>query len=102
MCAWHETGADGWRCGPVAFGAGESDGAEWLFGLLVDGSPGAYVKFAEDYYERPVDPGAVAAVLAGAPLTRWTVALLSPTADFDAIATQARTLGSTVCDRPTP
>lgn len=92
VCAWYETGADGWRCGSVAFGAGESDGAEWPFDLLVDGSPGAYVKFAEGYYERPVDPGAVAAVLAGAPLTRRTVAL-PPTADFDAVATQARTLG---------
>ncbi|MEU1823079.1 hypothetical protein ABZ502_11680 [Streptomyces abikoensis] len=102
VCAWYETGADGWRCGPVEFGAGESDGAEWLFDLLADGSPGAYAEFAEDYYERQVDPGAVAAVLAGAPLTRRTVASLSPTADFDAIATQARTLGYTVYDRPTP
>ncbi|MEE1821642.1 hypothetical protein PUR61_05445 [Streptomyces sp. BE20] len=98
VCAWRESGASEWRCGPVEFAPDESDGADWLFGLLVDGSPDAYVSFAEDYFERAVDREAVAAVLQGAPLTRRTVAALSPSVDFDAVAGQARRLGCSAPD----
>ncbi|MDY0815448.1 hypothetical protein [Kitasatospora purpeofusca] len=93
VCAWRESGGDGWSCGPVRFGPEETDGAEGLFGLLVDGGPEAYAGFAEDYFERPVDRGAVAAVLAGAPLTRRAVGSLSAAADFGAVAARARAMG---------
>ncbi len=66
----------------MEFGAEETDGAEGLFGLLVDAGPEAYVGFAEDYFERPVDREAV---LAGDPLTRRTVEVLSVGADFGAV-----------------
>ncbi|MEW1910075.1 hypothetical protein AB0442_16730 [Kitasatospora sp. NPDC085895] len=69
---WREAGSDTWQCGPVAFGPGESDGAGWLFELLVDGSAEAVRRDAEDHYGRAVDPQAVAAVLAGVPLDRRT------------------------------
>jgi hypothetical protein len=100
VCSWRETGATAWQCGPVEFAADESDGAGWLFDLLSDGSPEAYVDFAEDYYERPVDRDAVEAVLAGSPLNRRTVASLSSTADFATVAAQARALGFIVEDEP--
>ncbi|MFD8316817.1 hypothetical protein [Kitasatospora purpeofusca] len=77
----------------MEFGPGETDGAEGLFGLLLDGSPEAYAGFAEDHYERPVDRGAVAAVLAGGPLTRCTVGALSADADFGAVVARARAMG---------
>ncbi|MFF0298356.1 hypothetical protein ACFYST_33450 [Kitasatospora sp. NPDC004614] len=93
VCAWREAGDSAWRCGPVEFGPHESDGGGWLFDLVVDGSPDAFVGFAEDYYERSVDRDAVAAVLAGAPLTRAVVASLRASADFDIVAGQARKLG---------
>ncbi|MFD4787795.1 hypothetical protein ACFWN1_12235 [Streptomyces sp. NPDC058459] len=96
VCAWHETGANTWQCGPVRFAPDESDGADWLFGLLAEGSPDAYAEFAEDYWERPVDTEAVRAVLAGAALTPALTAALSPTADFPAIAKAVRTLGHPV------
>ncbi|MFD5659408.1 hypothetical protein [Streptomyces hirsutus] len=101
VCAWREADAVVWQCGRVEFDADESDGADWLFGLLADGSTEAYVSFAEDYYERSVDPEAVRAVLAGAPLTRRTVTSLSVTADFESVATRARVLGYTIRDEPT-
>ncbi|MBO1414912.1 hypothetical protein [Streptomyces sp. FH025] len=99
VCAWHETGSAGWQCGPVEFADGETDGANWLFELLTaaDGTR-AFVGFAEDYYERPVDREAVESVLTGAPLDRRTVAALAPDADFDAIAARARALGHPVQD----
>ncbi|WP_328958270.1 hypothetical protein [Kitasatospora purpeofusca] len=93
VCAWRESGAAEWRCGPVEFAPGETDGAEGLFGLLVDGGPEAYAGFAEDYFECAVDRGAVAAVLAGAPPTRRTVESLSADADFEAVAARARAMG---------
>ncbi|MFF4653081.1 hypothetical protein [Streptomyces sp. NPDC001380] len=102
VCAWRETGATRWRCGPVAFAPGETDGADRLFDLLADGSPEAYVAFAEDSYERPCGRDAVAALLAGAPLDRRTVAALSATADFAAVAARARALGHLVQEQPAP
>ncbi|MER8032862.1 hypothetical protein ABTZ78_28290 [Streptomyces bauhiniae] len=96
VCAWRETGADAWRCGPVRFAPGESDGAGWLFGLLADGSPEAYAEFAEDYWERPVDVEAVRAVLTGATLTPGITKALSPTADFALMAKAVRALGHPV------
>ncbi|MFJ4667621.1 hypothetical protein [Kitasatospora purpeofusca] len=77
----------------MEFGAEERGGAERLFGLLVDAGPEAYARFAEDHFERPVDRGAVAAVLAGGPLTRGTVEALSVGADFGAVAARARAMG---------
>ncbi|MEU8516898.1 hypothetical protein AB0C76_35750 [Kitasatospora sp. NPDC048722] len=99
VCAWHEKGAEGWGSGPVEFADDESDGADRLFGLLTDGTAGAYTDWAGDYYERDIDHEAVQTVLTGAPLTRRTVAALSATADFTAVAEQARSLGYALDER---
>ncbi|MFF2523822.1 hypothetical protein [Streptomyces liangshanensis] len=99
VCVWREKDAEAWQCGQVKFDD-ESDGSDWLFELLTAGSTDAYVSFAEDYFERTIDRDAVAAILAGAPLSHGTVASLSSTADFEAVAVQARTLGYAVQDQP--
>ncbi|WP_206300188.1 hypothetical protein [Streptomyces mangrovisoli] len=100
VCVWRETGDTEWRCGPVEFAPDASDGADWLFDVVVDRSPRAYLRFAEQYFERSVDPDAVAAILAGSPLTRRTVACLSPTVDYGAVAERARGLGHPLLDDP--
>ncbi|MFE4862904.1 hypothetical protein [Streptomyces sp. NPDC056670] len=100
VCVWREKDAEAWDCGPVEFAADESDGADWLFELLADGSADAYVGFAEDYFERAIDRDAVAAIMARAPLSRRTVTSLSSTADFEAVAAQARTLGYAIQGQP--
>ncbi|MFE2407647.1 hypothetical protein ACFXDE_04800 [Kitasatospora sp. NPDC059408] len=66
---------------------------------MADGTAEAYTDWAGDYYERDIDHEAVQAVLTGAPLTRRTVAALSATADFTAVAEQARSLGYAVDER---
>lgn len=96
VCAWRETKADAWQCGPVWFAPDESDGSDWLFGLLADGSAEAYAEFARDYWERPVDIDAVRTVLAGAALTPGITTALSPTADFATMAKAVRALGHPV------
>ncbi|MFF0415658.1 hypothetical protein ACFYUY_35170 [Kitasatospora sp. NPDC004745] len=98
VCVWREAAAPAWRCGPVEFADGESDGSDWLFGLLTGEGPAAYVAFAEDYYEREVDREAAAAVLAGGAVGRGLVATLSSVARFEAVAEQARALGYTVLE----
>ncbi|MFI9276091.1 hypothetical protein ACIGXM_36235 [Kitasatospora sp. NPDC052896] len=98
VCAWREAGASAWQCGPVVFAEGESDGAGWLFGVLADGSAEAVSRDAEDYHGRPVNRDAVAAILAGSPLTRWVVAALEPALDLEASAARARKIGHSVAD----
>ncbi|MEV4443121.1 hypothetical protein AB0K09_29760 [Streptomyces sp. NPDC049577] len=93
VCAWRETGASAWGCGPVVFEEGETDGADWLFGTLANGSAEAYAADAEDYFGRSVDRAAVAAVLGGGPLTRDVVAALNPAADYGAPAAEAAAMG---------
>ncbi|WP_214413187.1 hypothetical protein [Sphaerisporangium fuscum] len=78
-CLWREGGDGRWRVGEIEYPDGESDpdGAARLFALLVDPSPQAFQRFAEDYYEVPVDLDAVRHVYALRPLTQAVVATLN-------------------------
>ena len=79
-CLWRGTADDRWRHGVIDFPAGHADpdGAAGLFGLLVERSPEAFRRFAEDYYEVPVDLEAVRDVYALRPLSRELVSSLNP------------------------
>lgn len=59
-------------------GAVDPDGATGLFGLLVDRSPEAFQRFAEDYYDVSVDLGAVIEIHALRPLNQALVSMLNP------------------------
>jgi len=65
-----------WRCGPVEDVA--RDGADWLFEVIADGRPEAYLTFAEDYYEVALDLDAVRHAYALMPLTEYVVTSLNP------------------------
>jgi hypothetical protein len=73
---WRRTGDKAWQCGPVE--GVEQDGANWLFDLLVDGRPEAYLTFAEEYYEVALEVDAIAHVYALMPLTEEIVTALNP------------------------
>lgn len=80
-CVWRETGDGGWNAGRIDFpdaASGDPDGAGSLFRLLVDRSPEAFQRWAEDYYEVPVDLDAVRHVLSSRPLTGEVVRALNP------------------------
>src|SRR6478752_8833030 len=66
---WSESGQR-WCTGSAIPPAGEldADGAEWLFELILDDSPQAFVRFAQDYYEMSTDETAVGAVYRSEPL----------------------------------
>ena len=76
VCFWRTTEDSAWRCGPVHNVA--ADGANWLFDVVADGRPEAYLTFAEDYYERALDLDAVRHVYALMPLTEYVVTSLNP------------------------
>ncbi|WP_449063636.1 hypothetical protein [Planomonospora algeriensis] len=78
-CLWRETGDDHWRVGEIDYpdGVSDPDGATHLFARLVDPLPEAFWRFAEDYYEVPVDLEVVRHVYALRPLTQAVVTALN-------------------------
>jgi hypothetical protein len=76
VCFWRLYEDSSWQCGPVQHA--EKDGADWLFDLLADGRPEAYLKFAEAYYEVELELDAVQHVYALMPLTEEIVTALNP------------------------
>ncbi|NUR94862.1 MAG: hypothetical protein HOV67_06320 [Kribbellaceae bacterium] len=75
VCFWRTADDGAWRCGPVA--NVDSDGADWLFELIADGRPEAYLTFAEEYYEVALDLEPIRYVYALMPLTEYVVTSLN-------------------------
>lgn len=79
-CTWRETADGRWSAGTIDFpyaAAEETDGAGHLFQLLVDRTPDAFQRWAEDYYEVPVDLEVVRRVFSSHPLTDELVRTLN-------------------------
>ncbi|WP_424878124.1 hypothetical protein [Streptomyces sp. SLBN-8D4] len=79
-CIWRETGDGAWKTGTIDFpdrATDDPDGAGYLFQLLIDRSPEAFQRWAEDYYEVPVDLEAVRHVFSSRPLTEEVVSALN-------------------------
>ncbi|GAA3575123.1 hypothetical protein GCM10022235_50940 [Kribbella ginsengisoli] len=76
VCFWRTPADDRWLCGPVE--GVDKDGADWLFDLIANGRPEAYLTFAESYYEVALELDAVAHVYALMPLTEEIVTALNP------------------------
>ncbi|MGW8885189.1 hypothetical protein [Streptomyces sp. NPDC055749] len=94
-CLWRETADSAWRTGDIDFpedGDG-ADGADYVFQLLVAGTPDAYLEWAEDYYEVTLDPAAVRHVYGLRPLTAEVVTALNPEADLDGLAEDIKEIG---------
>ena len=91
---WSESGQR-WCTGSAIPPAGEldADGAEWLFELILDDSPQAFVRFAQDYYEMSTDETAVGAVYRSEPLDLAILAGLNPDADFQNVRAQLEAFG---------
>ncbi|MEU8674586.1 hypothetical protein [Streptomyces sp. NPDC048560] len=94
-CLWRETSDSAWRTGDIDLpeeGEG-ADGADYLFQLLVAGTPEAYLEWAEDYYEITLDPAAVRHVYDLRPLTADVVAALNPEIALDDLADDVKETG---------
>ncbi|CCH29615.1 hypothetical protein ABZ816_15295 [Actinosynnema sp. NPDC047251] len=101
-CLWREPGDDRWRTGDVDFDGTDEvpDGADYLFGLLIDGTPEGYRDWARDYYETPVDLDAVRHVYALRPLTPGVVAALNPEVTPAGLENAVTAIGYPPADTP--
>ncbi|MFD9380950.1 hypothetical protein ACFWBH_36495 [Streptomyces sp. NPDC059999] len=70
-----------------------------MFTLLVDSSPEAFQRFAQDYYEVPVDLRAVSDVYALRPLDQELVSSLNPEATLADLAQDISEIGYPQPDR---
>lgn len=83
--AFWSTGGQPWRTGsanPPTDGP-DADGAEELFELILDDSPEAFARFAQDYLEMGPSEAAITAVSHSHALDPSIVAALNPDADYD-------------------
>lgn len=103
-CMWREAGSEHWRAGVIYFpeDSDDPDGSGWLFNLLVDASPTAFQKFAEDYYEIPVDIEAVRHAYALRPLTQEVVTALNDKVSLAGIAEAAAAIGYAIATGSAP
>ncbi|MEV0093724.1 hypothetical protein [Streptomyces sp. NPDC050738] len=94
-CLWRGLTDERWHHGTIDFpeGAVDPDGATSLFGLLVDRSPEAFQRFAEDYYEVSIDLAAVSQVHALQPLNQELVSLLNPEVSLADLAQDISEIG---------
>ncbi|WP_454314857.1 hypothetical protein [Streptomyces phaeoluteigriseus] len=78
-CLWREETDDQWHHGTIDFPSHrvDPDGTTGLFPLLVDRSPEAFQRYAEDCYEVSVNLGAVSDLYALRPLTQELVSSLN-------------------------
>ncbi|WP_439661023.1 hypothetical protein ACSHWB_05620 [Lentzea sp. HUAS TT2] len=93
VCLWREHGDTAWRHGDIDFPGDGEDGADWMFALLTDGTPEAFQDWAQDYYEMPVDLGAVRHLYAGLPLTADVVTALNPATTLAAVTDEVVATG---------
>ncbi|MGW6703446.1 hypothetical protein ACWGDE_00945 [Streptomyces sp. NPDC054956] len=86
---WRETGDTAWRAGKVEFPEDEHpdpDGTDYVFEVLVDGTPEAYRTFAEEYYETTLPLEAIQHIWSLRPLTQDIVEALNPGLPLEAVA----------------
>ncbi|TDT97281.1 hypothetical protein EDD99_5393 [Streptomyces sp. 846.5] len=94
-CLWRGATDERWQHGVIDFpeGAVDPDGTTSLFDLLVERSPEAFQRFAEDYYEVSVDLAAVSQVYVQQPLTQELVSSLNPEVSLADLAQDISEIG---------
>ncbi|MFF3447192.1 hypothetical protein ACFYXJ_08640 [Streptomyces sp. NPDC002667] len=100
VCLWRETDAPSWRTGRITFPEPheDRDGSNRLFELLLDPTPEAFGRFAENYYEVSVDIEAVRHIYASRPLGLPQIAGLAPEASVPDVVAVARAMGYPLTD----
>ena len=77
FCIWRRNEDTSWQVGQIEYPQGnDPDGSEDLL-FILDGQPSTYRKFAEQYYERPIELSAVAYIYQQKPLTSEILKILN-------------------------
>jgi hypothetical protein len=93
FCIWRTNEDLSWQRGGIEFPPGDDpDGSENLLWML-DGRPGTYARFCEDYYEQQVDIAIVTSVYTHSPLTEGVVKKLNPEASWLEIVAECEKMG---------
>ena len=93
FCVWRTFDDDGWQTGNLDFPAGpDPDGSAALMSFL-DGRAATYKRWADEYFGRPVHPGAIDRIYRHVPLNASLVAALNPEADFREVRSEAEEIG---------
>lgn len=71
----------------------DPDGAEELFDLILEDSPGAYARFAQNHLEMSPSEAALRAVYQSHPLDPSILSALNPDADYERVREQLDELG---------
>jgi hypothetical protein len=94
VCLWRQAGDDRWHAGDIDFPNGDDpDGANRLFAVLMDATPTAYQRFAEDYFEQALDTDAVREIFALGLLTDDVVRRLNPDLAVDDLDADVAEIG---------
>ena len=90
---WRTYDDDQWHTGRISYPLGDDpDGSAWMLAIL-DGHPATYQRWAEDYYQRPVDLAIVEHVYAHKPLTNQIVRSLNPETNLAELAEDIAKIG---------
>ena len=93
FCVWRTYDDDAWTMGNVQFPAGaDPDGSAGLMRFL-DGRAATYKHWADEYFGRPIHPGAIDRIYRHAPLNAPLVAGLNPEADFRELRAEIEEIG---------
>lgn len=93
VCLWRETDDESWHAGDITWPTRGTDGADWMLGLLADGTPERYRSWAAQYYETDLSIDLLRDVYDLIPLTPAIVHGLAPRSDWDRVAGEAATMG---------
>jgi hypothetical protein len=94
VCLWRRDGDDRWHVGDIEFPDGvDPDGADRLFAAVMDATPTAYQRFAEDYFEEALDSDAVREIFALRPLTDDVVRRLNSALTVGDLADDVAAIG---------
>jgi hypothetical protein len=94
FCIWRSPSDSTWQCGKVQYPSGDDDpdGSRDLLSPL-DTRPETYQKWAEEYYELPVDLAAVREIYQRTPLSIAMVRALNPDLSLEDLRTDLDEIG---------
>lgn len=88
FCIWRRSSDGSWQTGQIDYPEEEDeedpDGSEDLL-FVLNGDPATYKQFAEEYYERSIDLGAVRSIYQHQPLTAEIIKGLNPEVSLESL-----------------
>lgn len=93
FCVWNERSSNKWQIGKIDFPeSNDPDGSQELL-FIFDCNPLTYQKWAEEYYERPIDIVCIKQIYDYKPLTRNIVEKLNTEVQTDKIIEEVKEIG---------